>query len=63
MSEIYYSTNNGKRDGRASYFFRDRNLADERVDQQNGKAASMGLDPCYKVASCDDADVEKKDIR
>lgn len=61
---VFYSTNNGERTGRASNFFRSEPDAVTIAAGQSEKAIEMGIKARYEVASCDDSTVvDKKSIR
>jgi hypothetical protein len=61
--QVYYTTINGERSGRASRAFRDQAKAVELAQVQNGKAEAMGLDVRYTYVDGDEADFDRKDIR
>ena len=61
---VYYSTTNGQRDGRASYFLRSVDAAEEKVAEQNIKAEAMGIETRYELAETPEATIQdRKSIR
>ena len=66
MNELYYSSSNGEREGRASHFFKDKAIAEAAVTGQNSKAESMGVKTRYVLTTCLDSSVAgelRKSIR
>jgi hypothetical protein len=63
MSDLYYTTINGETTGRASYFFRSKDNAQERCDYQNARAKGIGIKARYSVSKHDSYGVDSKDIR
>ena len=62
--KVFYSSTNGQRNGRASYFFRSVDAAEEKVAKQNIKAETMGIEARYQLTEADDATIgDKKTIR
>lgn len=61
---LYYTSTNGQRDTRASYFFISQSKAEVKAGDQNAKAKADGLETRYVVAECErDDSIEAKDIR
>jgi hypothetical protein len=63
MSNLYFTTINGESTGRASYFFRSKDNAQNRCNDQNKRAENMGIKARYAVVEHDGHGVEAKDIR
>lgn len=61
--ELYYTSTNGERTGRASYFFRDKDNAKTLCGKQNDKAELMKLDARYTVCATPATGIESKEIR
>lgn len=62
MSDLYYSTTNGKREGRASKFFQSTTSALLKVKAQNEKAEDMGLTTTYEMGTEDSSNVPAKEV-
>ena len=69
---VHFSSTNGERNGRSSYYFRSVANAQTVVDNQNAKAEEMGIKARYQLSETDtDAKLEegqtpideRKDIR
>lgn len=63
MSNVYFTTHNSDRTGRASYFFNSESDAKARCDDQNKRASEMGMKVKYAVCSVDKSTVEAKELR
>lgn len=62
MMNVFYSSTNGKRDGRASRFYKNQAVAQGCVDKQNGKAEHLQISTRYELTTTTDKDVDAKDI-
>ena len=63
MHNVFYSTTNGERDGRASHFFKNQARCQGVIDAQNEKAVDMDIKSRYQMATAVDTDVDPKNIR
>ena len=61
---VFYSSTNGKRDGRASRFYENQATAQGVVDKQNVKAEGLGIDQKikYQLSTTTNKDIEGKEI-
>lgn len=60
---FYYTTVNGKPNGRASHFFKSKENADSRCSDQNARAESMGIKAKYVVSSHNGVGIDPREIR
>lgn len=63
MSNVFYTTRNGERDGRASHFWTIQKKADDVCKEQNARAEQLGVEARYTVKSVDQSTVDQKDVR
>ncbi len=64
MSKVFFSSTNGQRNGRASYFYRQVDAAEEKVSKQNIKAEEMGIETRYELADTPEETIQdRKSIR
>lgn len=66
MSNLFYSSTNEKRSGRASHYYENQGEAQGCVDKQNLKAEGMKILTRYKLTTCLDSEVtgeQRKSIR
>lgn len=59
----HYTTINSKSTGRASYFFRSKDTAEKRCDNQNSRAESFGIKARYTVVENSGENIETREIR
>lgn len=60
---LYYTTIDSSTTGRASHFFRNKSSADRRAEEQNVRAAALGIKARYSVSEHDGDGVVATDIR
>lgn len=61
---VFFSSTNGKRDGRSSRFYENQAAAQGVVDKQNDKAKHLGIDQKikYQLSTTTNKDMETKEI-
>lgn len=60
--EVYYTSLNGEREGRASRFYKSKDAAESKLSKQNGMAEYLGVKSRYVLVSTPDKGIESKEI-